>query len=227
MRLLNTTRIWVGALALVALLLAAFVMRDVFVSSRPTAASVRTAAVTRGNVRASVTATGSVEPATQVNVNFRSSGQLAEVDVKVGDTVAAGQLLGRIDSTSQQIALEQAQASLQSAESRLQADYAPASPDQVVQLQHQLASAQVSYNDTVAQVNLTNQQDAQQVQNDQNQYNADGCNIATGPRTPTCQSDASKLQQDQNKQQQDQVSGQRQVNQASASVVSARNRCFY
>jgi multidrug efflux pump subunit AcrA (membrane-fusion protein) len=223
LQLLNTSRIWVGVLGLVVVVLAGLIARDVFVPATPTASSVRTALVTVGSVRSSVSGTGSVEPAAQMNVGFKTGGQLVEVDVKAGDHVSAGQVLGRIDSTSAQMALEQAQAALQSAQSRLQADYAPASPDQIAQLRHQVSAAQTNYNDTVTQVNFTNQQDANTVSADENQYNVDQCNIASNARDAACTADVAKIQQDQSKQQQDQISGQKQIDQASQSITQAQD----
>jgi HlyD family secretion protein len=220
---LNTSRIWIIVLGLIALLLAALIARDIFVPSTPTASQVRTATVAEGTVRSSVTGTGSVEPAQQLNVGFKTAGQLIEVDVHAGDHVAAGQLLARIDPTSAQQALEQAQANLQSALARLTADSTPVSADQLAQLQHQVAAARTNYNDTVAQVNFTNTQDANNVQADQNQYNVDQCTVASNSRTVPCTTDLAKLQQDQVKQQQDQISGQTQVHKASQAITQAQD----
>ena len=223
LKFLNASRIWMGVLGLIALLLAGLIARDVFLPSRPTAAQARTATVVRGTVHSSVTGTGSVEPAQQLNIGFKTPGQLAEVDVRAGDHVAAGQVLARIDPSSAQLSLEQAQATLQSAQARLTADTKPATPDQIAQLQHQLAAAQTSYNDTVTQVNFTNQLDANTVLADQNQYSADACDVASNSRTVTCTADLAKLQQDQSRQQQDQISGQKQINQAAAQVTAAQD----
>ena len=69
-------------------------------SSTPaTQASIRTAAVTRGVVLSSVSATGNIQAASQLSVDFRTSGTISAVHVKVGQHVKAGQILGRIDPT--------------------------------------------------------------------------------------------------------------------------------
>jgi multidrug efflux pump subunit AcrA (membrane-fusion protein) len=225
---LNASKIWIGVLGLAAIVLAGLIARDVFVPATPAAAQLRTATVALGTVRASVTGTGSVEPASQVNVNFKTGGQLVEVDAKAGDHVAVGQVLGRIDPSSAQAALEQAQTSLQTAEARLQADYSPASPDQIAQLQHAVANAQTAYNQTVTQVNFTNQQDANAVAADQSFYNQDhaiyhsDCSQVSMARQADCV-DLAKLQADQAKQQQDQISGQKQETQASEAITQAQD----
>lgn len=165
--LMERSRLGVGALALVALGLFALIVRDVFFPPAPAAAAVRTATVAVGNVSSNVTATGTIEPQQQQNVNFRQAGQLVEVDVKVGDRVKKGQVLAKIDSTTLQNALSLAQANLAVAQANLQAALAPVSPEQLSQLQHALSNAQQSYNDTLNQVNLTNSTDSSAITNDQ------------------------------------------------------------
>jgi HlyD family secretion protein len=170
---LNNPRILVAGLAAVALVLGGLIFRDVFVPAKNTASSLNLYTVGRRTVTASVTGTGNLVPMTQSNVSFRVSGILTEVDVRVGDHVSAGQVLAKIDPTSQQQALAAAQANLQVAEANLQAAQTPLTSAQVNQLQNSVAMAQQTYNDTVAQVNLTNSQDAAQVTADQDQLNTD------------------------------------------------------
>ncbi len=238
-------RIWAGVLGLVALVLSGLIFKDTVLAARAQGPAPRLATVIRGTVKVAVGGTGSIVPVSQVNVNFRLSGQLSEVDVKVGDHVQAGQVLARVDSRSQQAALEQARATLQSAQASLQAALNPVTPEQIAQLQHNLAAAQTAYNDTVNSVNTTNQQDAsavaadqQQLTNDQNQFNADGCATppaptpkpSPSPSTARCaqdraaiNQDQAKLTADQNKQQLDQANGQSRINQAQAAITAAQD----
>lgn len=166
-------------LALVAILLLALIVHDVIAPPGNGGASTRTVMVRRGTVSAAVSGTGTVVPVQQQNVAFRASGQLTEVDVKVGDTVHTGQVLARIDQTSYQTALQQAQASLAQAEANLATAQ---SSNAVTQAQHQLAAAQQAYNDAVNQVNLQSQQDANAVSGAQNQFNSDNCPAQPGGR---------------------------------------------
>jgi HlyD family secretion protein len=170
---LKNPRVLVAGLAALALVLGALIFRDVFVPSKNAASAVNLYTVARRTVTASVIGTGNLVPMTQSNVNFRVSGTLTAIDVRVGDHVTAGQVLAVIDPTAQQQALAAAQANLQVAEANLQAVETPLTSDQVNQLQHAYQTAQQTYNDTVAQVNLTNSADAAQVSADQNQVNAD------------------------------------------------------
>ncbi|HZV48171.1 MAG TPA: biotin/lipoyl-binding protein [Candidatus Dormibacteraeota bacterium] len=219
---LRSPRTLLVVLVLVVLVLAAVTVRDVFFPTASTQAPGRLVPVSEGTVTATVTGTGSILPANQASVNFKVGGTLTEVDVKVGDQVQAGQVLARVDPTPEQTALQQAQAQLQSAEANLQAAQDPASPAQMTQLQHNLAAAQQSYNDTAASVNLTNQQDAQAVAQAQAQYNADGCGTASANAT-RCPSDQQALTSAQDKQQSDALSGQQRLDQARQSITSAQD----
>jgi multidrug efflux pump subunit AcrA (membrane-fusion protein) len=89
-------------------------------STTSTAGTTNTAAVDRGVVLSTVSATGTLQAAKQLSVNFTSSGELRSVNVTTGQRVKAGQLLGKIDSTSAHQTLLQAQASLTSAEAQYQ-----------------------------------------------------------------------------------------------------------
>jgi len=110
-----------GLLALAALIgIASYLV----VSSAPasTASSVvqQTGTVKRGVVLSSVSATGSVASAKDLTLNFQSSGTLTHVDVKAGEHVTRGQVLGTIDSTAAAESVRQAQASLSAAQANLQ-----------------------------------------------------------------------------------------------------------
>ncbi len=89
-------------------------------STSSTLGSVRTAPVTRGVVLSSVSATGSVEPATQLAVSFQASGTLTDVAVKAGQHVRAGQILGRLDAATASTAVQQAEAALKTAQANLE-----------------------------------------------------------------------------------------------------------
>src|SRR2546427_1469274 len=144
-----------------------------FVPSKNTASSLNLYSVVRRTVTATISGSGNVEPQVQSNVNFKVAGTLTEIDVHVGDHVSAGQKLAAIDSAAQQNAVDQAAANLATAQANLQAVLTPLTQNQITQLQNNVASAQQAYNDSVAQVNQTNIQDANQVTADQNQLATD------------------------------------------------------
>lgn len=101
----------VVAVALIAVLsLAAFLVHRAAFAKETTA--YRFATVERGDVEATVSATGTLSAVTTVAVGTQVSGQIAELLVDFNDTVKKGQLLARIDPKLQQQAVTDAQASL-------------------------------------------------------------------------------------------------------------------
>jgi macrolide-specific efflux system membrane fusion protein len=91
------------------------------INSTPAAtkATPRTSPVAKGVVLSSVSAAGTVQTARDLSVNFQTSGRVTDVAVTAGQTVAKGQILGRLDPTDAKAAVSQAEASLASARANL------------------------------------------------------------------------------------------------------------
>jgi HlyD family secretion protein len=81
-------------------------------ASVPAATPVQTATAFRGNIVLQASGTGTLAPANQVSFGFGTSGQITELDVKIGDHVQAGQVLGKIDDTAAKAAYDQAKRNL-------------------------------------------------------------------------------------------------------------------
>jgi HlyD family secretion protein len=77
-------------------------------SAKTQSSPLQTATVTRGNIKLFASGTGTLVPSAQSTFGFRSSGEVVEVLVKVGDEVEAGQILAHLDDTSAQQAYQQA-----------------------------------------------------------------------------------------------------------------------
>src|SRR5437660_517404 len=75
----------------------------------------------RGVVQSTAAGTGNIEPGTDVDANFKTSGTLNSIDVHVGQHVHRGQLLATLDPTSAQLAVNQAQLNLTAAQDQLSA----------------------------------------------------------------------------------------------------------
>ncbi|HEY2378964.1 MAG TPA: efflux RND transporter periplasmic adaptor subunit [Gemmatimonadaceae bacterium] len=78
----------------------------------------RFAAVTRGNLQATVSATGALSAVTTVQVGTQVSGQISALYADFNQKVKKGQLLARIDPTLQQQAVQDAQAGVEKAQSQ-------------------------------------------------------------------------------------------------------------
>ncbi|WP_226627293.1 efflux RND transporter periplasmic adaptor subunit [Alloyangia pacifica] len=90
-------------------------------TSTPAETAPQTVAVTRGTVSSTVLATGLIEATDLVSVGARTSGLIEELAVEVGDDVAQGDLIARIDSLEQQNAVAQAKADLTQIDAEIEA----------------------------------------------------------------------------------------------------------
>ena len=85
---------------------------------RPSASGKLTFATTRverGTIGSSITATGTIEPITQVEVGTQVSGIIAKIYVDYNSVVKKGQLLAELDKTNLENALQSAEANMNTA----------------------------------------------------------------------------------------------------------------
>jgi multidrug efflux pump subunit AcrA (membrane-fusion protein) len=95
-------------------------------------ATQRTTTVRKGVVQVMVSGSGNLAPSKQLDVDFGAEGKVTHVYVEAGDRVTKGELLARLDRTSAEATLAQAQAELTDAVEQLdtaQSDAATASAD--------------------------------------------------------------------------------------------------
>jgi HlyD family secretion protein len=138
----------IGAILLVAaVLVGAGVLLLRRQQSRTAAAEVAlpTAVVTRGSIEETVSATGNVDAHRQATLTFASSGPIAEVLVEEGQQVEAGQVLARLDTASLEWQIARSQASLDTAEARLEQVQRPPSTEELASAQAALESAIANY----------------------------------------------------------------------------------
>jgi multidrug efflux pump subunit AcrA (membrane-fusion protein) len=79
----------------------------------------RTATVAQGVVQSTVSGSGNLQALSQLNLGFKTGGTVTHIYVTQGEQVAQGQLLATLDPQSAEVTLEQAKATLQSAEANL------------------------------------------------------------------------------------------------------------
>jgi HlyD family secretion protein len=134
------------ALALVASGGGYYYYKDVYLQAQAPVeqSATDTATVTRGDLVISASGSGTLVPAKEVTVGFRNGGTLAEILVKAGDKVEAGQLLARLDNTDAQAQVSQAQISLRQAEISLAKLTENASTADLAAAQGNLASAKAA-----------------------------------------------------------------------------------
>lgn len=198
------------------------------VSSPSTSGAVRTAAVTKGVVLSTISATGTLQAATDLSLNFTSSGQLVSVNVKAGQHVKKGQVLGRIDPTSAKQTLMQAQASLKTTNANYESTLTGETAQQraqdavsVAQARQSVKNAKISLASTEKSIALDKMTSAasttqaqKQLSTDQGQLQVDLAKQKTDSATfasadaaaAAVTADKAKVATDQAKQQTDQQS---------------------
>ena len=87
--------------------------------SKKTSASYVTAKAELKNITTSITATGTIEPVTKVEVGTQVSGIISKIYVDYNSVVTKGQVIAELDRTNLQSELVSAQSNLQNAQSNL------------------------------------------------------------------------------------------------------------
>src|ERR1700750_1950346 len=91
-----------------------------FYGDRANAAEYMTARVERGNLRNTVTATGTLQAVTTVQVGSQASGTISALYADFNSAVKKGQVIAQLDPSVTQAQVQQARANLQQAEAQLQ-----------------------------------------------------------------------------------------------------------
>jgi len=110
-------------------------------------ATLRTAVVSRGDIRYLVLATGAILPRQQSNLFFHGPGMVEEVLVKSGDRVRQGQVLARLEATALEQAVRQAEAALAIARLNRQKLLAGPTPGDIAVAEANLRSARAALAD--------------------------------------------------------------------------------
>jgi HlyD family secretion protein len=105
------------------------------------AEGLETVTIERGDIEATVDATGAIKPAAEVVLSFRSGGTLKSVMVKEGDTVQEGAALAQLETAELELAVTQAQLSLTNAEANLSRIEAGANSEDIEAARDNLESA--------------------------------------------------------------------------------------
>jgi multidrug resistance efflux pump len=115
-------------------------------------ASLSKAIVDKGDLKLTVSATGSIVANRQSKIGFDVPGRVLEVLVKEGQRVEAGQLLARQDDSTQQATLAQTEFSLKAAEANLQKILRPVDAGEIAKAEANVKSAQGNYSSLAGSV---------------------------------------------------------------------------
>ncbi len=106
-------------IAVAAVALAAFLISRCSHKNRKTETVYETEAVTTGSIGKTITATGTVEPISKVEVGTQVSGNIAKIYVDYNSVVKKGQLIAELDRTNLRSELSMQENSLASAENEM------------------------------------------------------------------------------------------------------------
>lgn len=139
-------RKWIIALVILLILAAAgwFAYQRVWLPRQQAAEepAYETAIVGRGSIASTVSATGNIEPETEISLVFRAPGTVSNVYVVEGQEVAAGDLLAELDTTDLTLGLAQARAAADISEAQLAKLEQPPSEDDLLTAQAAVEVAQ-------------------------------------------------------------------------------------
>jgi len=97
-----------------------------------------------GNIIQEVSATGQVKKGEEINLGFKNSGEIEEINVEVGQKVKEGQVLVKLDTTQFQIQLQEAKAILETAQVNLNKLLAGVSQEEIQVAKTTVDNAQTS-----------------------------------------------------------------------------------
>lgn len=103
----------------VIILLAAGGAGAFFYFNKATSVEYVTEPVVLGDLNQTVTATGQVKSASEINLNFKNLGKIREINIKVGDQVRKDTVVAKLKATDLEIELSKAQANLLEANANL------------------------------------------------------------------------------------------------------------
>ncbi len=108
--------------------------------------SFQTAAAYKGDIVQEVSATGNVSPVQNADLGFAKVGRINGIAIAVGDHVSAGEILANLDNNDLKAQLEQAQATLENQQAKLDQLKAGTRPEEIQIKESQLAQAQQALN---------------------------------------------------------------------------------
>ena len=107
------------------------------------------------DIKQSVEVTGSIEPADEIDLNFKTVGTVQNVNSKIGDPVKKGDIIASLDTSELLSQLAQSQASVAVAQAQLEKTLEGSRPEEIDVAQTNVNNAQTSYNSAVNNYNLT------------------------------------------------------------------------
>lgn len=120
------------------------------VGCAPKTKGLATAKVQRGDIKVTVSETGTIQPLVKVEIKSKVAGQVEKLFVDVGERVKKGQLLIQLDTTDMERSLAQSRADRDIALARYQRLKAGSRPEEIREAEAQLTERRASLERTTA-----------------------------------------------------------------------------
>jgi HlyD family secretion protein len=114
----------------------------------PKAPDYQIVAAKRDTLMGKIAATGSISPRTQINLNFKGTGRVSEVNVEFGQAVKKGAVLARLSAKELELSLEQAKNALKISQTQYAQTEAGPTAGEIAAAKASLASAKAAYEKT-------------------------------------------------------------------------------
>jgi HlyD family secretion protein len=124
-----------------------------------------TETVKKQDLMQTVSVTGTVEAAEEINLNFKTSGRISSLKAKVGDSVRAGDSLASLDSRDAESAVLTADANLKSARATLDKLKAGTQPESIAVTRAAFSAAQTTLDNARQSLENTKNSQTQAVSN--------------------------------------------------------------
>jgi multidrug efflux pump subunit AcrA (membrane-fusion protein) len=111
-----------------------------------------TAKVERGDLIQTISETGTVKAAKEINLNFLTAGRISVISAKIGNKVEQGEVLAKLDATSLFIKEKEAQANLDVARANLAKLFSGASREEIAVSQANASQAETAYLSSVVEL---------------------------------------------------------------------------
>lgn len=122
-----------------------------FVFSKKKKVEYVTAAVLRGDLLQTVSETGSIKAASEINLGFTNSGKIAKIPVKIGENIKKDQVLAELDYNALLIEEAEVKARLEVAQANLNKLLSGAAHEQIAVSQANVRKAETSYISALAE----------------------------------------------------------------------------
>ena len=104
-----------------------------------------TAKVEKGTLTQTVSETGAIQAASEIDLNFKGTGTITEINVTEGDEVKSGDVLARLDAGPFEIQVRQARANVDIAKANLNRFLAGASAADIKVSEESVNNAKIAY----------------------------------------------------------------------------------